>query len=1177
MSFASFLTSPHANAGLRGQDQLPDNDVGVDTDLHHGPKNDLYKEEIEDGDDGDDDTDIGPAQADDNPSVDSHAETGPSNSNKATGFVPAPKRRRVTRACDECRRKKIKCDGKQPCTHCTVYSYECTYDQPSNRRRNPATFYIHELETRLQQADSIIRAILPGVDISKKDLNIDRFLTELKNNATADVFNEFASASEKAVQNSIIKTEKSSNASKNQALAASTLASKFPTSHKIDAHNSPGQDTSIESMVVSLGRLDVDETGHLDYVGHSSGRSFLQHVRAHFLNDNPDTIPPDFPISAQPLYGSLADSPSETYYFQQDAEFKIILPSKEIAFKLIEIVWSQACVVLSFGHKPSFMRRLDELYATDPDDYTPAQVNLLPLVYCFLAVGVLFSCDFRDGGSVAMDVNEGYKYFVAARKMIDIIEARDIDTIQTIILMILFLQSTARLATCYSYIGVALRAALRLGLHRKVSYHFNPIETEVRKRIFWTILKMDVHISAMLGLPRCIDENDIDQDLPLEIDDEYITEDAILPHPGGVITTSTVANLHTRLLSIVTRIVEEVYPIKENRSDVDESSSIPVGSGPFDHGSHNRVNCVSYAKVLQLENELQAWLDSLPFELRPGVDPPKRWMPSNRLLNLSYCYVKIALYRPFIHYVGQKYKSTMTDERPYACAANCISTARIVVHLADDLYRRDMLRGAHLFSVYTIFFSTAVLIYYVHEDPENPHMQEFRRDAELGKALIFNLRTKSAAAERTSGMLSGLFELLNKRLAVVVDTKKQYAADDFKRKRNPDKASGSTSSSSSNLQRSQSLNFGGGGSLKNRSRVQKSAAGKETLFSPLARSSTVPTSIDSSSSSPSSPASTTHSSGERFNVSDSNPATSATNFNLPGAEPGSSPHSGNVTPGSMPTAFDFSQLNSVNISNVDTNLYFPALGSNNNQASSLDQQQNLQGYAGSGQQGMQHDNLATSVTDFESQQQEFSDDYIDNMANMFTYSAGPMDQLEAEVFGRFLPPYMYQQQASQATEAGSQRQSSLSSSSQSRFENTLNQVNLLNTGDFSNLNSNNVINPVSVVTEPGELFMSDDVVPSATNESGISERDNTSWLLSSSTSSSSSSAAAAKSFNNNNNANTNNTTTNNNNNNNNNDNTNNNVNASSVFLGAIPTDWDEFLSQHNDLFGLKNVSLNEGS
>lgn len=45
---------------------------------------------------------------------------------KATGdgpVLPVQKRRRVTRACDECRRKKIKCDGKQPCTHCSVYSY----------------------------------------------------------------------------------------------------------------------------------------------------------------------------------------------------------------------------------------------------------------------------------------------------------------------------------------------------------------------------------------------------------------------------------------------------------------------------------------------------------------------------------------------------------------------------------------------------------------------------------------------------------------------------------------------------------------------------------------------------------------------------------------------------------------------------------------------------------------------------------------------------------------------------------------------------------------------------------------------------------------------------------------------------------------------------------------------
>lgn len=51
--------------------------------------------------------------------TDSPAESG----QPSKQALPMQKRRRVTRACDECRRKKIKCDGKQPCTHCTVYSY----------------------------------------------------------------------------------------------------------------------------------------------------------------------------------------------------------------------------------------------------------------------------------------------------------------------------------------------------------------------------------------------------------------------------------------------------------------------------------------------------------------------------------------------------------------------------------------------------------------------------------------------------------------------------------------------------------------------------------------------------------------------------------------------------------------------------------------------------------------------------------------------------------------------------------------------------------------------------------------------------------------------------------------------------------------------------------------------
>lgn len=63
----------------------------------------------------------------DEPESNEHSDSQTAPSNVA---VPVQKRRRVTRACDECRRKKIKCDGKQPCTHCTVYSYGMPTAEP---------------------------------------------------------------------------------------------------------------------------------------------------------------------------------------------------------------------------------------------------------------------------------------------------------------------------------------------------------------------------------------------------------------------------------------------------------------------------------------------------------------------------------------------------------------------------------------------------------------------------------------------------------------------------------------------------------------------------------------------------------------------------------------------------------------------------------------------------------------------------------------------------------------------------------------------------------------------------------------------------------------------------------------------------------------------------------------
>lgn len=188
--------------------------------------------------------------------------------------------------------------------------------------------------------------------------------------------------------------------------------------------------------------------------------------------------------------------------------------------------------------------------------------------------------------------------------MLEITDCRDIMSLQSVMFMVLFLQASSNLSTCYSYIGIALRSALRMGLHRNLAGNFNPIEREVRRRVFWVIRKMDTYVSALLGFPQMLSYDDIDQELPLEVDDDYITKDGILPMPEGKTSIYAASNAHTRLMSILSKVCKYIYPTKGIEKSV--------------QGSANASYVISHAKIREIEHDLVQWLDKLPMALRPG-------------------------------------------------------------------------------------------------------------------------------------------------------------------------------------------------------------------------------------------------------------------------------------------------------------------------------------------------------------------------------------------------------------------------------------------------------------------------------------------------------------------------------------------------------------------------------
>lgn len=626
------------------------------------------------------------------------------------------KRRRVTRACDNCRQKKVKCDGKQPCIHCTVYSYNCTYDQPNIRNKKNS-----------------------GIPIPAGNVNLLNYKSQ---------FNTPRDTGSPNIHNNI-------------ALCQNIVDLLFPKL-KINLFDDRG------------GQFDFDKFQKVyQYVqSKNNGQVNLNEITELFLDGS---TPLPSPVALE-RHASISSSDDNL----EGREFKLILPNKDTALQLIFTCWNKACVLFRFYHRPSLLEEVELLYGLDPLQFTDRQQKFLPFLYSILACGLLFS---RLPNTSTPNNNtledDGFKYFLEARKLIDITDVGDIISIQTIVMMIMYLQCSARLSTCYSYIGIALRSAIKEGLHRNLSVFQNskrkldPIEVDTRKRLFYTIYKMDIYINSLLGLPRSLAEDEFDQEFPEELDDENITHETYeYANQQGRLSSSGCANHHTKLLFILSDIVKELYPIKLKKSSSDNDQSLED----------------THSKVTRLELELKNWLDQLPKELKP-TDPhdssscrDEKFVMANFYLHLAFLNCQIMLYRPFIHFISNGAHAQSADPRSLIRGRNCIKVARMVVKLANKMIDKNLLVGTYWFSMYTIFFSIACLIYYYHYAQDNNNqsgvnyagvlfdddlnVDMIKKDIEIGRKVLDCLKNNSNSSMRIYNILNKLFEQLNRRTAI---------------------------------------------------------------------------------------------------------------------------------------------------------------------------------------------------------------------------------------------------------------------------------------------------------------------------------------------------------------------------------------------------------------------------
>jgi hypothetical protein len=461
-----------------------------------------------------------------------------------------------------------------------------------------------------------------------------------------------------------------------------------------------------------------------------------------------DIMGPDVqatPFAKNPNLYHVLDSPKSGMDspFSDGTHSHPALPPQQLARRICGYAINDAASLLKPVHQPSFWASFERIFIIPQELYTNDDHVFLPLLYSAMALGSLFgkSADDREGYETSRA--QGLAYFRTARHLMDIADCRDLAHIQAVVLMILFLQSTAKLSQCYAYVGIALRSACRMGLHRSAVGKFDPVESETRKRVFWTIRNLDSYVGAMIGLPNTLREEDIDQDYPIEVDDEYITRDGILPMPEGVVSTVAAMNMHTRLVDILNKIVRKIYPIK---------FQTPLGMG-------DRSYSVPFASIREIENDLENWKNSLPQILTPDETLTK-YTRVQQLLRLAYAWAQVMLYRPFLHFVAHEKRKDLKDKRAYACAASFVNVSRNIIHIQTHMQQKGLLNGGYWFCMYTAFFSILALVYYAAENPDSETTHALMKDALEGKEVLKSLASHSMAADRCSATLDIIFQRL---------------------------------------------------------------------------------------------------------------------------------------------------------------------------------------------------------------------------------------------------------------------------------------------------------------------------------------------------------------------------------------------------------------------------------
>lgn len=242
------------------------------------------------------------------------------------------------------------------------------------------------------------------------------------------------------------------------------------------------------------------------------------------------------------------------------------LPNRELTNLLVQLFYSKVHPMYPMFHEPTFTQDVEDVYHGSTDPYQNFCLRMV------IAIS-LQKMDTQYAG-----LADSY-YLAALKHLQGAIKPMNLKTLQCFALIAGYSLLTPTRTAVYYIVGLGVRLCQALGLHEEKTITrgpggapADPLEVDMRRRLFWCMFTMDLGLAHSLGRPSiyAARKEHIDVNFFELVDDEYITRDGIRPaHQASLKKWIAIHFFKMRLLQLEIRrkLYQKKRPEPKDDSD----------------------------------------------------------------------------------------------------------------------------------------------------------------------------------------------------------------------------------------------------------------------------------------------------------------------------------------------------------------------------------------------------------------------------------------------------------------------------------------------------------------------------------------------------------------------------------------------------------------------------------